>query len=362
MNLQQELIEELTEFIPRNPASESDFNEIALRIFSYQYKNNLPYQAFCRQKGRTPRLVKAWRDIPFVPINAFKEVPLSCINPQEAEAIFMTSGTTKGVRGKHYHPTLRIYDLSMTVNFKRRFMKDTESIRMGVLFPTEQELPNSSLAHFLALAMSEFGTEGSSYLLNENGLAVDRLLGELARAEETGEPYALLGASYSFVHLFEELERLGKTFSLPKGSRILDTGGYKKQSKELELNQFYEMLSRLLGVDRSECINMYGVTELSTQFYDNGNEIVPSVKSGPNWIRTRIVNPLTGEEVAKGEQGVLVHCDLGNFNSVTTILTEDLGVATDEGFLLLGRVQGAEARGCSIAVEEFIHLAKGPSK
>ena len=50
---------------------------------------------------------------------------------------------------------------------------------------------------------------------------------------------------------------------------------------------------------------MYGVTELSTQFYDDGNEVVPSVKSGPNWIKTRVINPLTGEEVAKGERGVL---------------------------------------------------------
>ncbi|MBT2756825.1 long-chain fatty acid--CoA ligase [Mesobacillus foraminis] len=361
MNHQQELIEEVSEFIHKNPASDGDFNQLALRIFSYQYKNNLPYQAFCRQKGKTPRLVKTWRDIPFVPINAFKEVPLTCTDPEEAEAIFMTSGTTKGVRGKHYHPNLRIYDLSMTVNFKRRFMKDSEKIRMGVLFPTEKELPNSSLAHYLALAVKEFGTEDSCYLLNENGIEIDLLLSELGRAEVTGEPYALIGASYSFVHLFEELERLGKTFSLPKGSRILDTGGYKKQSKELELERFYQMLSTFLDVDRAECINMYGVTELSTQFYDNGNEIVPSVKSGPHWIKTRIVNPLTGEEVAKGEQGVLVHCDLANFNSVTTILTEDLGVETDEGFLLHGRVQGAEARGCSIAVEEFINLAKGPS-
>lgn len=362
MNQQQQIVEDIFQFIEKNPASEDDFNEMALHIFSYQYKNNLPYQVFCRQKGKTPRLVKTWRDIPFVPINAFKEVPLSCTAPEEAKAIFMTSGTTKGIRGKHYHPTLRIYDLSMTVNFKRRFMKNTERIRMGVLFPTEQELPNSSLAHYLGLAVREFGTEDSCYLLNENGLAMDRLLSELSRAEETGEPYALIGASYSFVHLFEELERSGKKFSLPKGSRILDTGGYKNQSRELELDEFYQLLSTFLGVDRSNCINMYGVTELSTQFYDNGNEVVPSVKSGPNWIKTRVVNPLTGEEVSKGERGVLVHCDLANFNSVTTILTEDLGVETDEGFLLLGRVQGAEARGCSMAVEEFIHLAKGSSK
>ena len=305
MNQQQDIIKDLSQFIEKNQSSEDDFNELALRIFSYQYQHNLPYQAFCRQKGKTPRLVKNWRDIPFVPINAFKEVPLTCTDPEKAQAVFMTSGTTKGIRGKHYHSTLEIRELSMIVNFKERFMKDTEKIRMGVLFPTESELPNSSLAHYLALGVKEFGTEDSCYLLNEKGLDMEKVLSELEHAEETGEPYALLGASYSFVHLFEELEQLGKTFYLPKGSKVLDTGGYKNQSKELEFNEFYDLLSTYFGVDRSDCINMYGVTELSTQFYDDGNEVVPSVKSGPNWIKTRVINPLTGEEVAKGERGVL---------------------------------------------------------
>ena len=104
---------------------------------------------------------------------------------------------------------------------------------------------------------------------------------------------------------------------------------------------------------------MYGMTELSSQLYDSGNERVPSVKSGPHWLKTRIIHPFTGEEVAEGERGVIVHCDLANFNSVTTILTEDLGMKVAGGFLLLGRVQGTEAKGCSIAVEEFIQAAKG---
>ncbi|MEP9405365.1 long-chain fatty acid--CoA ligase [Peribacillus frigoritolerans] len=360
MNQQQVITNNIVRYMQN--ASDEAFNEQALQLFFYQYNHNLPYRTFCFQKGKTPRVVKTWRDIPAVPINAFKEVTLSSIDPSETEAVFMTSGTTKGIKGKHYHPTLEVFDKSMILNFRKRFMKETERIRMGILFPTEIEMPNSSLARYLGLGMREFGTKDSHYLLNESGIDMDRLLEYLTHAEKTGEPYALLGASFSFVHMIEELERMGKTFSLPKGSKILDTGGYKNQSKELGLDEFYHMLSTHLGVDRSECINMYGMTELSTQFYDDGNETVPPVKSGPHWIRTRVINPLSGEEVQKGERGVLVHCDLANFNSVTTILTEDLGVEVDGGFLLLGRVQGTEAKGCSIAVDEFLKAAKGFSE
>jgi hypothetical protein len=70
------------------------------------------------------------------------------------------------------------------------------------------------------------------------------------------------------------------------------------------------------------------------------------------------VDPLTGAEVPRGERGVLVHCDLASFNSVTSILTEDVGIAVDGGFQLLGRAEGAQAKGCSLAVEEFLRAAR----
>jgi hypothetical protein len=100
------------------------------------------------------------------------------------------------------------------------------------------------------------------------------------------------------------------------------------------------------------------MTELSTQLYDDGNAQVPSVKTGPHWLRSRLVDPLTGREVQRGERGVLVHCDLASFNSVTSILTEDVGVAAGDGFLLLGRAEGAQAKGCSLAVEEFLQATR----
>ena len=104
---------------------------------------------------------------------------------------------------------------------------------------------------------------------------------------------------------------------------------------------------------------MYGMSELSTQFYDWGNESCPSVKTGPHWIRSRVIDPLTRRDVPRGEVGVLVHCDLAHFNIVSTILTEDSGTEVEDGFVLLGRAEGAEAKGCSMAVEEFLKAAQG---
>ncbi|KPH79962.1 long-chain fatty acid--CoA ligase [Bosea vaviloviae] len=355
-----EIIEALLAFIDRDEASEAEFERMALDVFAYQFANNPPYRRFAIQRGRTTLTVRDWRDIPAVPITAFKDMTLSCTPPERAQRVFMTSGTTQGgVRGKSHHPTLAVWDRSMLVNFRARFMRGLERIEMGILFPDEEAMPNSSLAHYLALAKQECGTADSEGFIGADGLDLARLTAALERAQASGRPYALLGASYSFVHLLDALAAQGRRFALPKGSRILDTGGFKGQSREMGADAFYDALSAALGVDRSACINMYGMTELSTQFYDDGNAICPPVKSGPHWIRSRVVDPVSGRDLPEGSTGVLVHHDLAHFNCVSAILTEDAGIMVEGGFKLLGRVDGADSKGCSLAVAEFLKAARG---
>lgn len=357
--MDREIVATLLDFLAQDGCTDAQFDALALQLFARQHAGNAAYRKFCQLRGATPRTVKSWREIPAVPISAFKEVTLSCAPADGAQRVFMTSGTTRGdVKGRHYHPTLAVYDASMTRNFGQRFMQGAPRLPMAILFPSEREMPNSSLAHYLALAVEQFGAPGSDWYVTLQGMRTERLCAMLRAAEKSGEPCALLGASYAFVHLMDALLERGETFRLPAGSRILDTGGYKGHSRELPLEAFYAGLAASFGLPRERCINMYGMTELSTQLYDDGNARVPSVKSGPHWIRSRLVDPLSGREVTRGERGVLVHCDLANFNSVTSILTEDVGVAADAGFLLLGRAEGAQAKGCSLAVEEFLRASR----
>lgn len=355
-----DILIDLLAFMNGGPGSDEAFNELALRLFAHQFRHNPAFQRYCRQQGKTLRTVKSWRDIPAVPINAFKELTLSCVPPSQCERVFMTSGTTQaGNRGRHYHPHLRVYDESMRLHFAERFMRGEKRLRMGILFPTEAMMPNSSLAHYLALALEAFGADGSEYFVGPEGMDIERLCATLEQVQRDGRPYALLGASYSFVHLMDALRAQGPSFTLPTGSRLFDTGGFKGQSREMETADFYHQLSATFGVPAGACTNMYGMTELSTQFYDDGNAVQPAVKSGPHWIRSRTVDPITGQDVPRGERGILTHCDLANFNSVTTILTEDVGVTVDGGFLLLGRAEGAQAKGCSMAMDAFLQAAGG---
>ena len=370
-----ELIDALITFIGRDGCTDDEFDAMALRLFEHQYAANIPLRRFCQQRGITPRRIKGWRDIPPVPITAFKETTLTAEPVESCERVFMTSGTTRAeLRGRHHHPSLAVYDRSMTSNFARRFMGSRDDagaataasrrLAMAILFPDEAVLPNSSLAHYLSLAVAAFGAGDSRHFVGAAGIDVDGFRRWLQDACGRNEPCAVLGASYSFVNVIDTFAARGERFALPAGSRLLDTGGYKRQSRELAADEFYAAMSWAFGVPRERCINMYGMTELSTQFYDDGNGSVPSVKSGPHWIRSRSIDPLTGRGVSDGDRGVLVHCDLANFNSTVSILTEDVGrmVPTEShehAFELLGRVEGAAAKGCSLAVEEFLGAIRG---
>ena len=67
-----------------------------------------------------------------------------------------------------------------------------------------------------------------------------------------------------------------------------------------------------------------------------------------------LLDPATLREVPAGERGVLCHVDLANAGTAVGVLTEDVGRLTRDGFEVLGRVEGTEARGCSLALAEFL--------
>jgi hypothetical protein len=105
---------------------------------------------------------------------------------------------------------------------------------------------------------------------------------------------------------------------------------------------------------------MYGMSEFSSQFLDNTMRNAyqgrqgPLAKANPPWTRTLVVDPETLEPVPRGQRGLLLHYDLANRNSGVAILTEDVGLEGEAGFTLLGRAQGSEVRGCSVAIDEML--------
>lgn len=361
LNDYMKLKQEVSDFMKQGESTEEQFNELALKIFQFQYTYNQPYRKYCQKRRISPKKVVHFTQIPPVPIDAFKLTTLSCYLIEETEAVFMTSGTTRPEqRGKNYHRDLEIYDLSMKTQFKNYVLPDVEQIKMFILFPPKKDLPNSSLAHYLHLAKETFGTSDSQYVFDKEHFQSEKLVKELKQAEMSNEPILLIGATFSFIHFLDECNKEGLTFKLPENSRLMDTGGAKGKSREIDPHIFKQEMSKLFSIPIEKCINMYGMTELSSQCYEQSfwrkhkGLSYSQLMTAPHWMRTRIVNIENMEEKPLGEKGIIVHYDLANLNSVIGILTEDVGIQEKEGFQLLGRANGAEAKGCSLVVEQFI--------
>lgn len=366
----EKLDEAILAFIEKTEVSESEFNDLALQIFAYQFERNEPYRNLCLKKGKTPETVSHWSEIPPVPTQAFKVLDLACEPVSQAQAVFLSSGTTQGEqkRSRHYIFNLRLYETSVLRWFEPHMLPEREAMPIAILFPPPDELPNSSLGHMLATIMSKWGAGkdkaslSSDWFIRNGKLLTDKLANWLKHAEVNSEPVMLLGTSFSFLHFLDWCVANGLSFQLPQGSRLMDTGGFKGRSREVTRDELYRLYEQVLGIPSEWCINEYGMAELSSQFYDGvvGQPYFVSygcsrrLYRSPHWMRTKVLNPETLEEVGEGEIGVLCHYDLVNRSSVMAVLTEDLGIREGKSFVLLGRAKGSELRGCSVLVNELL--------
>jgi hypothetical protein len=339
------------------PLPDEEFDTLARGVFAHQFACNTPYRLYCERRELTPESVGHWTEIPAVPTDAFKAAALVCGDPAEARTVFRTSGTTQGAgrRGEHHFPELSLYDAALRAGFAAHLLPDEARPRILSLVPPPREAPDSSLSHMVGEVIRAFGADGSGYFVGPGGIDHEALAATLRRAEEAGAPVCLLGTSFAYVHWLDHLASSGERFSLPEGSRLMDTGGFKGRSREVAREELYAAFGERLRVGEAWCVNEYGMTEMSSQFYDAvAGRPTPRLHRGPPWVRTRAVDPETLEPLPGGEVGVLRHWDLANLHSVVAVQTADLGTVEPEGFRVLGRARGAEARGCSLAMDQLL--------
>lgn len=337
---------------PAAVIADDEFDRLAHHVFNLQYANNIIYRGYCDRRGVTPTDVSQWLDIPALPTTAFKLAALVVQEPRHAEAVFRTSGTTQGAekRGAHYVLDLELYRRSLLPTFKQYVMPDFERMPMVSLVPAWQTGGESSLAFMVTQVVDKLGAPDSINVISEAGIDYERLNGWLRTRQE---PVCILGTSLAFVHWFEYLEKKGEKLELPDGSRIMDTGGFKGSSRAITSDRLRQQYRDWLGISAQNAINEYGMTEMLSQFYDAHfvNAKLVNVKSGPQWVRSAVVDPETLKPLPRGEIGLLRHHDLANVFSMSAIQTEDLGRLVDGGFEVLGRASGATPRGCSIAMD-----------
>jgi hypothetical protein len=330
-------------------------------------RDRLALELFAWQRQRAPAIDRvAWAfagegaiarvaEMPGVPTDVFKSTRVACFAPEHTTRVFKTSGTTQEVKGTHEFADTSLYTAA-ALAMGRACLFPRERYRFVLLAESEADAPHSSLSFMLARFAERWSAVPGDdpWMVRGGALAVERVPGAVEAARREGTPVALLGASFAFVHLLDALGK-GERWALPEGSVVMPTGGFKGRSREVPADELFGAISTRFGVARTQIVQEYGMTELSSQAYERHDGAAPGRYVAPPWMVVTAVDPVTLEPVGEGETGLLRVIDLANVGSCIAIQTSDLGaVAADGSFVVQGRAPGATPRGCARAIDAVL--------
>ncbi len=346
------------------------FESLALRVFRHQFDTVASYRDYCLQLGAAPDNVDSLAQVPMVSTIAFKYARLWRDGAEKSAAarLFLTSGTTVGSdrRGRHLVPRPEVYRLSAMRHIARMLFPEERRMAALAIHPTAELMGESSLAQMISWCLDEFATDQRLCVADRVGVDLARACEFMLSIERKGLPLCILGTTAAFAALFGFLRDHSISIRLAPGSRAMDTGGAKGQAVPLAAEEAARWAFELLGIEPSNVVNEYGMTEMCSQLYDAtalncgaGFDGWPRMKLAPPWLRPVALDPVTLDPAGDGEVGMLGFFDLANVGSVSALVTEDLGLVGRDGLVhVLGRASSAETRGCALAIEEFRQVSR----
>ena len=315
-------------------SNQKQFDKIALKVFRFQYENNLVYREFCDFLKTDVQKVKSIQQIPFLPIQFFKSHSVVS-NTNPIQASFTSSGTTGMSTSKHLVTDISIYEESYRKGFSQ-FYGNIEDYVVLALLPSYLEREGSSLIHMVDdLIQLSNQAESGFYLHN-----YDELIEKLIQLDQAGQNVILIGVTYALLDLIEK-----HTFQL-ENTIIMETGGMKGKRKEMIREELHQQLCEGFGVNTIH--SEYGMTELLSQAYSLGEGIFEC----PSWMQILVRDTEDAlSYVREGKTGGINVIDLANINSCSFIATQDLGKKYPNGsFEVLGRFDHSDIRGCNLMV------------
>lgn len=314
-------------------AGEDEFNRTSLEIFNLQASENKIYCEFLGRLGKIPEAVTRPEDIPFLPVEFFRNHTV-ITGPGKPEMVFESSGTTGMLKSRHYVTDLSLYNESLTRGF-HLFYGDPSDYLIAALMPSPAERPTGSLSYMVNHLINS-GADSRSGFFNRN---YDHVAGILKGALRDKKKCMLIGLSYSLLDFAEA------KYSVPEDVIVVETGGMKGRREEITREELHSRLMKSLGVRAIH--SEYGMTELLSQAWSEGKGLFRT----PPWMRiyVRELNDPFSISSEPGSSGAINIIDLANINSCSFIATWDLGRLHDNGrFEVLGRYDHSDVRGCNL--------------
>ena len=320
----------------------SDFENIALRVFNFQYARNPVYRQYCDALRLDVRTVISMDKVPFLPISFFKSHEVFIGDSQSIAArsqqiaasdlVFESSGTTGELTSRHYVRDASIYERSLLAGFEQ-FYGDPSQYAILALLPSYLERKNASLVHMAQVLMQHSAHPDNGFYINE----WDQLHNLIMQLGKTGQKILLLGVTFALLDFAEAYPGAFRNII------VMETGGMKGRKKEMTRTEVHEFLKSKWHLH--EIHSEYGMTELLSQAYSAADGIFRCTDTMRVLVRD-INDPF---DVSSTGSGCLNVIDLANVYSCSFIATEDLGnIAGDGSFEVLGRMDHSALRGCSL--------------
>jgi len=315
-------------------SNQKQFDKMALKVFRFQYENNLVYREFCDFLKTEVQKVKTIQQIPFLPIQFFKSHSVVS-NTNPIQTTFTSSGTTGMVTSKHLVTNVSIYEESYRKGFSQ-FYGNIEDYVVLALLPSYLEREGSSLIHMVDDLIQLSNHPDSGFYLNN----YDELIEKIIQLDQSGQNVILIGVTYALLDVIEK-----HSFQL-ENTIIMETGGMKGKRKEMIREELHQQLCNGFGVESIH--SEYGMTELLSQAYSLGEGVFEC----PSWMQISIRDTEDAlSYVREGKTGGINVIDLANINSCSFIATQDLGKKYSNGsFEVLGRFDHSDIRGCNLMV------------
>lgn len=308
------------------------FEQRAMEVFRQQYATNEVYRSFAQALGI--EFVQQMNQIPFLPVEFFKNHPIICGNASP-EIIFESSSTTGNIPSKHLVKSADLYQVSFLESFNI-FYGSPADYRILALLPSYLERKGSSLVYMMDRLIKESGHPESGFYLHN----LSELASTISKLEKQGVKSLLLGVSFALLDFAE-------AFPMPlKNTIIMETGGMKGKREEITREELHRVLKEAFSLQKIH--SEYGMTELLSQAYSTGNGIFRC----PPWMKVVVRDPYDPFHfLPAGSTGVINIIDLANYWSCSFLATSDLGRSFEDGsFEVLGRMDHAELRGCNLMV------------
>ena len=293
--------------------------------------------------------LKSIYELPYVPSSAFKTLSLYSMEKVDGKSVF-SSGTSSGRKSQ-------IFLDKHTSSIQKKILANILTNLIGpkrldcFIFDShpKHSLQDRDLSGRVA-GMNGYllAAKSRGYILESEKIdhISEQTLERLKICIKKNNPIYLIGYTFMLYQILVQLKKRGLKFKLPKGSKLIHFGGWKKmQNLKVEKEELNKVIIKNLGIDINCIYDIYGFTEqLGTIYTSSGNNYTKIPTQSRVIVRdTKSLKPVSDEIGFLQFINPFPHSYPG-----ISILQDDLGRydSKSDTIHIVGRVTGSEDRGC----------------